>query len=98
MTAVKAAKKDQMQTVINIAFWASTATVLLTVPSMIILAYIFWLEIDLWLTQIQGFMLWFLAIASILKFWDWKVTKLEWVLFLVIFAIYIFMMLNWLME
>ncbi len=94
MTALKAAKKDQMQTVINIAFWASVATVLLTVPSMIILAYIFGLELTLWLTQMQGFMLWFLLIASILKFWDWKVTRLEWVLFLIIFAIYIFLMLN----
>jgi Ca2+:H+ antiporter len=38
LTAVKAAKKDNMQTVVNIAFGASTATVLLTVPSMIVLS------------------------------------------------------------
>ncbi len=96
LTAIKAAKKDQMQTVINIAFWASTATVLLTVPSMIVLANIFNLEINLWLTTIQWFLLGFLLIASILKYWDWKVTKLEWVLFLIIFALYMFLMLNYL--
>ena len=94
LTALKAAKKDEMQTVINIAFWASTATVLLTVPSMIILAKILGLEIDLWLSTTQWFFLGFLLIASILKFWDWKVTRLEWVLFLIIFSVYIFLMLN----
>ncbi|HHD77720.1 MAG TPA: sodium:proton exchanger [Campylobacteraceae bacterium] len=39
-TAVKAAKNDQIQRVINIAMGASTVSILLTVPSLLVLGYI----------------------------------------------------------
>ncbi len=39
-TAVKAARNDQIQRVINIAMGASTVSILLTVPSLLILGYI----------------------------------------------------------
>ncbi len=38
-TAVKAAKNDQIQRVVNIAMGASTVSILLTVPSLLILGY-----------------------------------------------------------
>ncbi len=40
-TAVKAAKNDQIQRVINIAMGASTVSILLTVPALLLLGYIF---------------------------------------------------------
>jgi Ca2+:H+ antiporter len=40
-TAVKAAKNDQIQRVINIAMGASTVSILLTVPSLLLLGYMF---------------------------------------------------------
>ncbi len=98
MTAIKAAKRNQMQTVINISFWASVATVLLTIPVMIILAWILWKEMELWLTALQALLLWIVLIWWMLAFWDWKVNKLEWLLFLVIFFIYIFLMVSWVFE
>ncbi len=39
-TAVKAAKNDQIQRVVNIAMGASTVSILLTVPSLLVLGYI----------------------------------------------------------
>ncbi len=39
-TAVKAAKNDQIQRVVNIAMGASTVSILLTVPALLILGYI----------------------------------------------------------
>ena len=39
-TAVKAAKNDQIQRVVNIAMGASTVSILLTVPALLILGFI----------------------------------------------------------
>jgi Ca2+:H+ antiporter len=39
-TAIKAAKNDQIQRVVNIAMGASTVSILLTVPALLILGYI----------------------------------------------------------
>ncbi len=39
-TAVKAAKNDQIQRVVNIAMGASTVSILITVPSLLVLGYI----------------------------------------------------------
>ena len=39
-TAIKAAKNDEIQRVVNIAMGASTASILLTVPILVFLAYI----------------------------------------------------------
>ena len=40
-TAIKAAKNDQIQRVVNIAMGASTVSILLTVPALLLLGYIF---------------------------------------------------------
>ncbi len=95
MTAIKSAKKDDMQTVVNIAFWAASATVLLTVPCMIILSYFLNREIDLWITVIQWMLLWLIIILWITSFNDWKLNRLEGFIFLLVFIIYIFLALNW---
>jgi len=46
-TAVKAAKNDQIQRVINIAMGASTVSILLTVPALLLLGYIFKMPLTL---------------------------------------------------
>ena len=46
-TAIKAAKNDQIQRVINIAMGASTVSILLTVPTLLLLGYLFKLELAL---------------------------------------------------
>jgi Ca2+:H+ antiporter len=95
VTALKAAKKDDIQTVVNISFWAASATVLLTVPSMIILSYALGLEINLWITVIQWLLLWLIIILWLVHFNDWKLNRLEGFIFLLVFIIYIFLTLNW---
>lgn len=95
LTAIKAAKKDDMQTVVNIAFWASVGTVLLTVPSMIILAHFLWLEMNLWITPIQGILLWLTVILWLVHFNDWKLNRLEWFIYMMVFIIYMFLVFNW---
>lgn len=94
LTAVKAAKKDDMQTVVNIAFWAAVATVLLTVPSMIILSYYLDLEMNLWISPIQWLLLWLIVILGLVHFNDWKLNRLEWFIFMMVFIIYMFLVLN----
>jgi Ca2+:H+ antiporter len=86
-----------MQTVVNIAFGASTATVLLTVPSMIVLSWILGLEMNLWLWVLQWILLIWTIFASIVIFWDGKLNRLEWFVFMMIFVIYIFLMFMWVM-
>ena len=46
-TAVKAAKNDQIQRVINIAMGASTVSILLTVPALLLLGYMFKMPLTL---------------------------------------------------
>ncbi|NWF66832.1 MAG: sodium:proton exchanger [Campylobacterales bacterium] len=52
-TALKAAKNDQIQRVINIAMGASTVSILLTVPILMILAYIVGIELPLDFNALQ---------------------------------------------
>ncbi len=46
-TAIKAAKNDQIQRVVNIAMGASTVSILLTVPILLLLGYIFDIQLAL---------------------------------------------------
>jgi Ca2+:H+ antiporter len=46
-TAVKAAKNDQIQRVVNIAMGASTVSILLTVPALLFLGYMFKMPLTL---------------------------------------------------
>ena len=46
-TAVKAAKNDQIQRVVNIAMGASTVSILLTVPALLLLGYFFKMPLSL---------------------------------------------------
>ncbi len=52
-TAIKAAKNDEMQRVINIAMGASTVSILLTVPILIFLSLIAGIELTLNFTALQ---------------------------------------------
>ncbi len=46
-TAIKAAKNDQIQRVVNIAMGASTVSILLTVPSLLLLGFLFKMPLEL---------------------------------------------------
>jgi len=54
IVAFRAALRNNMQTVINIALGASLATILLTVPSVIIISYFAGLELTLAITPMQS--------------------------------------------
>ena len=52
-TAIKAAKNDQMQRVVNIAMGASTVSIMLTVPVLMLLAYMNHIELTLDFNTLQ---------------------------------------------
>jgi len=52
-TAIRAAKNDEMQRVINIAMGASTVSILLTVPALIFLSLLFGIKLTLDFTPLQ---------------------------------------------
>lgn len=52
-TAIKAAKNDQMQRVVNIAMGASTVSIMLTVPVLMLLAYMNGIELTLDFNTLQ---------------------------------------------
>ena len=52
-TAIKAAKNDQIQRVINIAMGASTVSILITVPTVLFLGIIFGINISMDFTPLQ---------------------------------------------
>ena len=52
-TAIRAAKNDEMQRVINIAMGASTVSILLTVPALIFLSLIVGIKLTLDFTPLQ---------------------------------------------
>ena len=52
-TAIKAAKNDEMQRVVNIAMGASTVSILLTVPALIFLSLLFGIDLTLDFTPLQ---------------------------------------------
>ena len=92
IVAVRAALNDRMQTVINIALGASLATILLTIPSVIIVAYFMGLNIDLAITPIQGVMLGLTLLISIVNFNDGETNVLEGFLHFILFIVFVFLL------
>jgi Ca2+:H+ antiporter len=92
ITAIRAASNNNMQTVVNIAVGASLATVLLTIPSILIVSKFIGMEVDLALTPIQGIMLGLTILAGIIHFNDGETNVLEGFIHLVIFIVFFFLM------
>jgi Ca2+:H+ antiporter len=92
ITAIRAASNNNMQTVVNIAVGASLATVLLTIPAILIVGKIMGLDIELALTPIQGIMLGLTILAGIIHFNDGETNMLEGFVHLVIFIVFFFLM------
>jgi Ca2+:H+ antiporter len=92
ITAIRAASNNNMQTVVNIAVGASLATVLLTIPAILIVSKIMGMEIDLAITPIQGIMLGLTILAGIIHFNDGETNMLEGFVHLVIFIVFFFLM------
>jgi len=81
-----------MQTVVNIAFGASLATVLLTVPSVILISNFSSLHIDLALTDIQELLLGLTFFIGIVNFNDGETNVLEGFLHFIIFIVFAFVL------
>jgi len=92
ITAVKAAANDNMQTVVNIAVGASIATILLTIPAVLIVTKFMGMEIELALTPIQGIMLGLTFLAGIIHFNDGETNVLEGSVHFVLFIVFFFLM------
>jgi len=92
ITAIRAASNNNMQTVVNIAVGASLATVLLTIPAILVVGKIMGMEIDLALTPIQGIMLGLTILAGIIHFNDGETNMLEGFVHFVIFIVFFFLM------
>ncbi len=92
ITAVRAALGNRMQTVINIALGASLATVLLTIPAVIVIGMIMGLDITLGLMPIQGVMLGLTLLVSMINFSDGETNMLEGFLHVVLFALFCFLL------
>lgn len=92
ITAVRAALDNRMQTVVNIAFGASLSTVLLTIPSIIIVMDIISKNINLSLTPLQSTMLGITFFASIISFNDGETNMLEGFIHVVIFIVFCYLL------
>jgi Ca2+:H+ antiporter len=92
ITAVRAAVDNRMQTVINIALGASLATILLTIPAVILVAKYYGMELNLSLTPIQGVMLGLTLLLSIVNFSDGETNVLEGFLHFILFVVFAFLL------
>jgi len=92
ITAVRAALDNRMQTVINIALGASLATILLTIPAVIVVSRYMGMEIELAITPIQGVMLTLTLLVSIVNFSDGETNSLEGFLHLILFIVFAFLL------
>jgi len=92
IVAFRAALKNNMQTVINIALGASLATVLLTVPAVIIISSLAGLELDLALTPMQSALLTLTLLVSIVNFNDGETNVLEGFLHFILFIVFSFVL------
>ncbi len=91
-TAIKAAANDNMQTVVNIAVGASLATVLLTIPAVLVVSKFIHMPIELGLSVIQGIMLGLTILAAIIHFNDGETNALEGFVHFVLFIVFFFLM------
>ncbi len=92
IVAIRSALQNRMQTVINIALGASLATLLLTIPSVIIVSKLSGLHIELALSQIQELLLGLTFIISIVNFNDGETNVLEGFLHFILFVVFAFML------
>ena len=92
IVAFRAALKNNMQTVINIALGASLATILLTVPAVIIISSLAGLELDLALTPMQSALLALTLLVSIVNFNDGETNVLEGFLHFILFIVFSFVL------
>jgi len=92
ITAVRAAMDNRMQTVINIALGASLATVLLTIPAVIIVAYLLEMDLHLSLTPVQTMMIALTLLVSMVNFNDGETNILEGFLHFILFVVFVFLL------
>jgi Ca2+:H+ antiporter len=92
ITAVRAAVDNRMQTVINIALGASLATVLLTIPAVIVVSYYLGLELNLSLTPVQTMMIALTLLVSMVNFNDGETNMLEGFLHFILFVVFVFLL------
>jgi Ca2+:H+ antiporter len=92
ITAVRAAVDNRMQTVINIALGASLATVLLTIPAVIVVSYYLGMELNLSLTPIQTMMIALTLLVSMVNFNDGETNVLEGFLHFILFVVFVFLL------
>ena len=92
IVAIRAALDNRMQTVINIALGASLATVLLTIPSVIIVSVVSDLSLELALSPIQELILGLTLVVSIVNFNDGETNMLEGFLHFILFIVFAFVL------
>jgi len=92
ITAVRAAVDNRMQTVINIALGASLATILLTIPAVIVVSRYMGMELNLSITPVQGVMLGLTLLVSIVNFNDGETNVLEGFLHVILFVVFAFLL------
>jgi len=92
ITAINAAVNNRMQTVVNIAVGASLATVLLTVPAILIVSKFLQIPINLGITAEQGLMLGLTMIVSIVNFNDGETNALEGFIHLILFVVFCYLL------
>ena len=92
IVAFRAALENRMQTVINIALGASLATILLTVPSVIIISMMAGLDIKLAITPVQGLLFGLTLLVSIVNFNDGETNMLEGFLHFILFIVFSFVL------
>jgi len=92
IVAVRAALDNRMQTVINIALGASLATILLTIPAVIIVSYLMGMDLTLAITPVQGVMLGLTLLVSIVNFNDGETNVLEGFLHFILFIVFTFLL------
>lgn len=90
LTAIKAASKDNMQTVVNIAMGATLATVLLTIPAVLIVAMVLGIPIDLKLEMYQIVLLVLTFLSAMIIFNDGETNLLEGFSHIVLFLTFVF--------
>lgn len=92
ITAVRAALDNRMQTVVNIALGASLATILLTVPAVILVTRYMGMDLDLAITPVQGVMLGLTLLVSIVNFNDGETNMLEGFLHVILFVVFVYLL------
>ncbi len=92
ITAVRAAVDNRMQTVINIALGASLATVLLTIPAVIVVSYFMGMELNLSLSPVQTMMMGLTLLVSMVNFNDGETNMLEGFLHFILFVVFAFLL------